>query len=266
MRRLFRRPRSFAGKRALVTGASGGIGKELALQLAHLGTDLVLIARNEERLQEVADKAKQIGVKALVVAGDVTDSNLRAKALELCQSELGGLDLLFNNAGAGAYGRFVEVSADRLRDLMELNLFAVAEFMREATPLLIEGNDPAIINIGSILGCRGIPFSSEYCATKFALHGLTESVRPEIENLGVEVMLVAPGTTETDFKKNVIDEQGTPPWARRGGVSASLVARRSLRALKWRRRMIVPNFQGKLLVLANRAVPRVLDRFLERYG
>ena len=266
MRRLFRWRRKFAGKRALITGASSGIGRELALHLADAGTNLVLLARNEERLQQVAEEVKQRGVNVAFVAGDVTSRETRAKALEVCQNNFGGIDLLFNNAGAGAYGRFVEVSADRLRDLMELNLFAVAEFTREATPMLVQGEDPAIINVGSILGCRGIPFSSEYCATKFALHGLTESIRPEIEKLGIEVMLVAPGTTETEFKNNVIDEQGTPPWVRRGGVPAALVARRTLRALRRRRRMVVPNFYGKLFVLANRLIPRVLDRALERYG
>ncbi len=266
MRRLFRWRRKLDGKRALITGASSGIGRELALHLADAGADLVLLARSEERLQQVAEEATQRGVKANYVSGDVTSHEVRAKSLEMCQQELGGLDLLFNNAGAGAYGRFIEVSPNRLRDLMELNLFAVAEFTREATPMLIDGEDPAIINIGSILGCRGIPFSSEYCATKFALHGLTESVRPEIEKLGIEVMLVAPGTTETEFKKNVIDAQGTPPWVRRGGVPASLVARRTLRALRRRRRMFIPNIYGKLFVLANRALPRVLDRILERYG
>ncbi len=270
MRRLFRRRRQLSGKRILLTGASSGIGKCLALQLAAKGASLVLLARNEDRLSEVAEQIKQADLvencQVVAIIGDVTDPSTRHRALVTCREELGGLDILINNAGVGAYGRFVEVSPDRLRTLMEVNLFAAAEFIREATPLLRKGNDPAIVNMGSILGCRGIPFSSEYCASKFALHGLSESIRPELEKIGIELNLVAPGTTETEFKQNVVDAQGTPPWTRSGGVSADWVAKRTINALQKRRRLIIPNPVGRLMVCANRIAPRLLDRFMSQYG
>lgn len=266
MRRCCRRRRQLKGKRVLLTGASSGIGRCLAEQLAEQGAKLVLLARNESKLNEVADSLRDEGAEVVCVIGDVTDSAVRATALAQCEQAFGGLDLLINNAGVGAYGRFVEVSADRLRTLMEVNLFAVAELTREATPLLKAGNDAAIINIGSILGCRGIPFSSEYCASKFALHGLSESIRPELEKLGIELTLVAPGATETGFKENVVDNQGKPPWGRSGGVPADRVARATLRAVRRRRRMIIPNMMGRLMVLANRIAPRLLDRLMNRYG
>lgn len=266
MRRLFRRRRQLDEKRILLTGASSGIGKCLALQLAAKCAKLVLMARNEAKLSKVSDAIKQQGGHAIQVIGDVTKLEDRARGLAACENELGGLDVLINNAGVGAYGRFVEVSPDRLRSLMEVNLFAAAELIREATPLLRTGNDSAIVNIGSILGCRGIPFSSEYCASKFALHGLSESIRPELEKIGIELTLVAPGTTETEFKQNVVDIQGTPPWSRSGGVSADWVAKRTIGALRRRRRMIIPNPVGRLMVCANRIAPRLLDRIMTRYG
>lgn len=255
--------RQLCGKRVLLTGASSGIGRELAVQLQQAGARQVLLARSQEKLRTLRD---ELGESVECVAGDVTDPGVRAKAIDLAKSAFGGLDVLINNAGAGAYGRFVEVSPERLRTLMEVNLFAPAELIRETAPLLAEGVDPAVVNMGSILGCRGLPFSSEYCATKFALHGLSESIRPELRRLGVELLVVAPGSTETEFKNNVIDQQGAPPWKRSGGVPAANVAYQTLRALQNRRRFVIPNTQGWLLVTANRFAPWLVDRLLDRYG
>lgn len=265
---LFGERRSLAGKRVLLTGASSGIGLALAQQLAAAGVHQVLLARSGEQLAGLAGqlRAEHPGLRVEPVAGDVTDPLVRAEALRVAGENLGGLDLLANNAGAGAYGRFVEVGPERLRSLMEVNLFAPAELIREAAPLLAAGDDPAVVNVGSILGCRGLPFSSEYCTSKFALHGLSESIRPELKRLGIELLVVAPGTTNTGFKDNVIDQQGEPPWARRGGVPAEAVARATLRALERRRRFIIPNTQGWLMVTANRFMPGMLDRVLDRYG
>ncbi|MEM9185361.1 MAG: SDR family NAD(P)-dependent oxidoreductase [Planctomycetota bacterium] len=255
--------RSLAGKRAIVTGASSGIGRELAGQLHGIGVRLLLLSRNEEKLAELG---QSLGGGSEFLAGDVTDPSVRREAIERAEQAFGGLDLLFNNAGAGAYGRFIEVSPDRLRRLMEVNLFAPAEFIREAAPALAAGDDPAVVNVGSILGCRGLPFSSEYCSSKFALHGLSEAIRPELKAKGIDLLVVAPGTTETGFKQNVIDQQGTPPWARRGGVPAEHVARATLHALRRRRRFIIPNTQGWAMVTANRFAPWLVDRVLDRYG
>ncbi len=263
---FFRSHRSLRGKRAIVTGASAGIGRCMAIELARGGARQVLLARNLPKLEQVADEARALGGAVEIVAGDVTDPHVRRTALDRARDQFEGLDLLINNAGVGAYGRFVEVEPDRLRTLAEVNLFAPAEFIREAAAMLSEGDDPAVVNIGSILGCRGLPFSSEYCATKFALHGLSESIRPELVRRGIELLVSAPGTTATEFKQNVVDNQGKPPWTRHGGVPAENVARATLRALRRRRRFVIPNTQGWLLVTANRFAPWLVDRVLDRYG
>lgn len=261
-----REPRDLNGLRAIVTGASSGIGKALAIALAQSGVRVVLLARNAEKLQEVASAIKAAGDEALCVAGDVTNADCRQQALSQTEAEFGGLDLLINNAGVSAYGRFVEVSPDRLRTIMEVNLFAAAEFIREATPLLRMGRQPAVVNVGSILGSRGLPFSSEYCASKFALHGLSESIRPELEKIGIDLLLAAPGSTATEFSKNVLETQGEPPWTRSGGVSPEYVAELIVRGLVRRKRFIVPNRQGWWLLLANRLFPSIVDRVMRRYG
>ena len=149
--------RSIDGARVLVTGASSGIGRELARVLLRQGADLVVTARREERLHALADEFRAAGRKIICVAGDITDAS-RARPSVACRAGvLGGLDILVNNAGVGAIGPFASATADRLRRVMEVNFFAPAELMRAALPLLRCGRRPLIVNIGSVLGHRRGP-------------------------------------------------------------------------------------------------------------
>src|SRR4051812_10821448 len=175
--------RRLTDRRALVTGASSGIGRDLATELARHGADLVLLARREERLAEVAQQISQLGRRAICVVGDVTDASVRQRALAAAQDQFGGLDILINNAGVAAHGRFADADPARVRPIMEVNFFAPVEFIRQALPLLRKGTQPMVVNIGSILGRRGSPHKSEYSASKFAIHGFSEAVRPELERL-----------------------------------------------------------------------------------
>lgn len=258
--------RDLTDLRALVTGASSGIGRALAIELGRSGVKVLLLARNGAKLIETAEAVRAAGGEAIHLAGDVTDPTVRQQALAMAREDFGGLDLLINNAGTSAYGRFVEVSPERLRKIMEVNLFAAAEFIREATPLLRASTQAAVVNVGSILGERGLPFCSEYCASKFALHGLSEAIRPELEKIGIDLLLVAPGSTATEFSENVLETQGEPPWTRSGGVTPEFVAKQIVKALTRRKRMIIPNRQGWWLLLANRLVPGIVDRVMRKYG
>src|SRR5262245_40838375 len=143
--------RNLTGRRALITGASSGIGRALAIELARHGVDLVLIARREDRLAEVETEIRELGRQAVAVAGDVTDPAMRRRAVDEARDELGGLDILVNNAGVAAHGRFSDADPGRLRPIMEVNFFAAAELIREAVPLLKAGRQPVTVNIGSIL-------------------------------------------------------------------------------------------------------------------
>lgn len=252
--------------RCVITGASSGIGRSLALEFADASGRVVLLARNEQKLEKVAEEVRQRGGEAITIVGNVTDASVREAALQAAQQAWGGLDLLVNNAGTSAYGRFIDVSPERLEQIMAVNLFAPAEFIREAAPLLKASPQGTVVNIGSILGQRGLPFASEYCASKFALHGLSESIRPELKKAGIHLLLVAPGTTQTDFKQNVLETHTDPPWKRSGGVSPDYVAQRTLRALKRGATWIVPNQAGGWLLFVNRLCPSIVDRVMDRYG
>jgi short-subunit dehydrogenase len=258
--------RNLTDRRALITGASSGIGRALAIELARRGVDLVLFARREERLAEVAKEVASLGRRAVTVAGDVTDAAARHRALEVARTELGGLDLLINNAGVAAHGRFAESSPERIRPIMEVNFFAPVELIREAIPLLQNGVQPMIVNIGSILGERASPHKSEYSASKFALHGFSEALRPELARLGIDVLVVAAGPTETEHFDVLLEGSADLPWGNPRRQPADVAARAIVRAIEKGRREVVTGWRGKLLVWANRWFPGIVDRAMQRYG
>jgi short-subunit dehydrogenase len=252
--------------RALVTGASSGIGRAVAIELARRGADLVLVARREERLAEVARQLESLGRRAILVVGDITDPTIRQNAIDAARADLGGLDILVNNAGVAAHGRFAEADPDRLRPIMELNFFAPVELIRVAIPLLSAGRQPIVVNIGSILGRRGAPHKSEYSASKFALHGFSEAVRPELARLGIDVLVVAAGPTETEHFDTLLEDQGELPWGNPRRQTAADVARAIARAIEQGRAEVITGWRGWWLVKINRFCPRLIDRIMARYG
>jgi short-subunit dehydrogenase len=257
--------RKIQGARAIVTGASSGIGREVARELARQGAMVVLVARRQERLQELAGQIAAAGGRAKWVAGDITDPAVRAEAIETVRTSFGGLDILVNNAGVGALGLFESAGPERVRRVMEVNFFALVEMTRLALPLLKEGKRPILVNVGSILGHRGVPYNSEYAASKFAVHGFSESVRAEWAASGIDVLVVSPGTTATEFFDKVIERKGAPTWPEHTAVTAASVARQVVRAIRRGRHEIIPYRWGKVLCWLNRLSPRLVDRLMARY-
>jgi short-subunit dehydrogenase len=258
--------RSLTGARAIVTGASGGLGREIALELGRKGAHIVLVARREERLREVADEIVKAGGKAEIVGGDVTSPKIRQAAIDTAQSAFGGLDILVNNAGVGAIGHFAEADPERMRRVMEINFFAPVEFTRAALPLLKDGREPIVVNVGSILGHRATPQYTEYCASKFALRGFTESLRAEFRQLGIAVLLVSPGPTQTEFWDNLLEQKGKVPWTREYAMTSTRVARKVVRAIRRGRNWdYLPGLRAKLFVMSNRLFPGIVDRVMRRY-
>jgi short-subunit dehydrogenase len=257
--------RKIEGSRAIVTGASSGIGREIARELARQKAKLVLTARREDRLRELAGEIAAAGGAVEFVAGDVTDEAVRAKAIELACSRFGGLDILVNNAGVGAMGLFENADPGRVRRVMEVNFFALVEMTRLALPLLEQGNRPIIVNVGSILGHRGVPHNCEYSASKFAVHGFSEALRAELTRHNIDVLVVSPGTTDTEFFQQVLERTSAPQWPEHTAVTAAAVARQTVRAMRRGRHEIIPYRWGKLLVLLNRLSPRLVDRLMARY-
>ena len=257
--------RNFQDSRAIVTGASSGIGREVALELARHGAGVTVVARREDRLRQLAEQITALGRPVELVTGDITDPATRRRAIDAAQSKLGGLDILVNNAGVGAMGLFEDANPERVRRVMETNFFSLVEMTRLALPLLKQGVNPIVVNVSSILGHRGAPYNSEYCASKFAVQGFSESIRAEFTRLGIDVLVVSPGTTETEFFDRAIDCTGKPNWPRHKPVGAAEVARQTVRAIRLGRHEIIPYRWGRVLCRLNRLSPRLVDKLMAKY-
>jgi short-subunit dehydrogenase len=256
--------REIPGKIAIVTGATSGIGRAIALELARQGASLVLTARREDRLREVADAIMALGPASpvVVVPGDVTDPLTRQSVVQAAVTRFSGLDILVNNAGVGALGRFDNADPGRLRQVMEVNFFAAVELTRLALRFLKRAKSAIVVNVGSVLGHRAIPGCSEYCASKFALRGFSEALRAELSRDGLDVLLVSPGTTRTEFFDHLVERKGSPNWRNWGEVTAEYVARKTVQAIRRGDHEVIPSPLGRLVCLVNRLFPRLVDEVL----
>ena len=210
-----------SGKNVIVTGASSGIGRATALEMARRGAHLVLAARRTELLEQVAAECRAFGVRALAVATDVTKEEDCARLI----AAAGQVDVLINNAGFAIFDAVADAKTNDLRALMDTNYFGTVHCTKAVLPQMLERRSGTIVNVASITGIMGFARMSGYCATKFAVIGFTEALRDEVLDRGVRVALVCPGTTETEFF--VTADRHKMPGASRfmPAVSAERVAR-----------------------------------------
>jgi len=258
--------RQLNDKRVIITGASSGIGWHTALQMAEYGCRIVACARREERLNELAALVEKAGGTCVVVAGDVCDEEIRKRLLQTAEAEFGGIDILINNAGIGAMGRFEDAGPERLRKIFEVNFFAMAELIRQSLPLLKSGDDSVIVNMNSVLGHRATPLKSEYCASKFAVHGLSDAIRAEIASDGIDLLLVSPSTTDSEFFDSAIEDETGKNWKKGGAMPPEAVAAKTIRAMKKRRHEIILTFGGRIIVWLDRMIPGIANRLVARFG
>ncbi|WP_146406826.1 SDR family NAD(P)-dependent oxidoreductase [Allorhodopirellula heiligendammensis] len=256
---------------AIVTGASSGIGRELTLLLASQNCRVIAVARRGDRLDEIVSRAAHGNVVPIV--GDVTDAETRDAAMNQVLKLGGGrLDLLVNNAGIGGIGPFAEAESQRMRQIMEVNFFAATEWTRAAIPLLKSSTEnqsqrcctPVICNIGSVLGHCAVPDKSEYCASKFALHGWTDSLRAELSSHGIAVVLVSPSTTRSEFFESLVGTDANQQSKSFGSWPPDRVAHSTLAAIKACRREVILSFAGKALVYGDRIAPSLMSKALAK--
>lgn len=256
--------RSLPGSRMLITGASQGIGRALAVAAAKQGVRVLAAARSESLLAQLRDEVIRAGGTLETVVADVTSADDRQRMVEAAITRVGGLDVLVNNAGIGATGHFADVSPDRLRQIMEVNFFGLTETTRVFLPILKKGNRPAVVNISSIAGKRGIPARSEYSASKFAVQGFSQALRAEVAKDGVDVLVVCPGLTQTNFSQNMIEQKAMMQLDHMRGMTAEAVALATLKAIARGKNETHLTFQGKLICFISRFFPRLADRIARR--
>jgi short-subunit dehydrogenase len=258
------RRRNIADARILITGASHGIGRALAEAAAARGAKVIAVARSEDQLEELAGKVRAQGGSIVTVTGDITDADDRRRMVDAAIQHLGGIDILVNNAGIGATGHFADAGPDRLRKIMEVNFFGLTETTRAFLPLLRQGKQPAIVNISSIAGKRGIPARSEYSASKFAVQGFSEALRAEVAKDGIDVLIVCPGLTQTNFSKNMLEQKALVQMDHMRGMTSEEVALATIASIESNRREVCLTAQGRFIVFISRFFPRLADRIAAR--
>lgn len=193
---------SLQNKTALITGAGKGIGRAVALALANEGVHIGLVARTEKDLQSVAAEVTALGVKAAMAVADVSDINSVNAAVAKIRQGLGAIDILINNAGTAAFGKFLELTPEQWENQVKVNLFGVYYVTRAVLPEMIERQTGDIINVSSTAGVKGAPVTSAYSASKFGLMGLTDSLMQEVRKHNIRVTALTPSTVVTDLAKN----------------------------------------------------------------
>jgi short-subunit dehydrogenase len=256
--------RDLKDRRVLLTGASSGIGRALAEQLAQAGARVAAVARSADKLDALVHSLTSHGADAIAIAADITSGEDRRRTLDTVVQRFGGLDVLINNAGVGSFGHFVDCTEAVLRQVMEVNFFAPAELIRLAIPVLAQGREPAIVNVTSMCGRRGIPAWSEYSASKFALCGFSEALRAELVRFGIDVLVIVPSRTRSDLDSHLLRNTGRMPMRFDEGLPPEQVAAGIVRALVKNHNETVLGGEAKWMLRFNRWLPRLVDRLIAR--
>lgn len=253
------------GKVVLVTGASSGIGAAAARAYSDAGAKVVLLARQAARAETLAQELARLGREAMAVPCDVRDEAQVNEAVSASVLRYGGLDVLVNNAGVGLYGRVEELTPQALQETFDTNVYGALRCTRACLPRLRERGGGQIVMVSSVLGYRALPGMGGYCATKAALNALTEALRVELRGEAIDVILIAPGTTATEFRQRATRLGGARGRENPlGRMSAEEVARAMVRASSRRSREVVLTAAGKAMVGLQRAWPALFDRVAGR--
>jgi uncharacterized protein len=240
------------GKWALITGASAGIGVALANELAAGGTNLVLTARRQDRLEELAHSLEaKYRIKAAVFAADLADVNGPEKIYEFTREQKIEVELLINNAGFGAYGELHTVEAKRLLDMVQVNCSAVVYLTRLFLPAMVERRRGDVLILASIASFQAVPYISTYAATKAFDLLFAEGLAEEMKPYGIKVCALCPGSTESEF--HVV--AGQEKFMRKA-ETAEKVARTGLAALAAGKSYVVSGLGNYLGAWGERLVPR----------
>jgi short-subunit dehydrogenase len=257
-------------KTALITGASSGIGEAFAKALAAKGTDLILVARSEDKLRALARQLNELYSRRVeVVTADLSVAGSAAKVHAAAEALGMPVDLLINNAGFGTVGSFLKQDADRERQEVMLNAAAVVDLCHAFVPAMVGRGRGGVINIASMAAFQPLPYMAVYAATKAFVLSFSQGLRGEVRGKGVKVLAVCPGPVDTPFFEATGSAGLRKTVPKASMVTTDDVVREGLRALKAGRSVVVPGVAFKLAAASTRFVPRDLlaamtARFMKR--
>ena len=252
------------GETVLITGASSGIGLHLARRFAADGSDLVLVARSEGKLNDLAGALRrQYGIAARVLPEDLSRPEAPQELFDALQSDGAHVDVLVNNAGFGARGAVAELEAGRQLAMIGVNVTALTHLTRLFLPPMLERRRGGVLNVGSTAGFQPGPNMAVYCATKAYVLFFSEGIAEEVAGTGVTVTCLAPGVTDTGFA----DAAGTggTRLLMLGGMMPEAVARAGFDGFRAGKVLVVPGPQNKATAFSVRFTPRAAARKVAKF-
>lgn len=241
----------------LVTGASAGIGREIAGLLADEGARLVVTARRQDRLVELCEDLSRRGAKeAHLVVADLAEPDGVERVIEAAEAALGHVDVLVNNAGFAVPGSFVRSSEERTAAMIAVNVTAATVLLRRLLPGMVKRDRGGVLNVASVAAFQAAPYQAAYAGTKSYLLNLSESVYQEVKHTMVAVTALCPGVTDTEFF-DAAGYKNLGPFLKRR-MSAVKVARLGLRGLRRGKPTVVTGFSNRALLFVERLAPRTL--------
>lgn len=254
-------------KVVIITGATSGIGEACALTFGKEGAKIVITGRNQEKLDRSSKHLKSLGIEVLAILADAGSEADNRKMADETIKAFGRIDILINNAGISMRALFQDLDLEVFRKVMDTNFWGTVYATKFCLPAILESKG-SIIGISSINGFRGTPARTAYTASKYAMNGFFESLRTEVMNQGVHVMVAAPGFTASNIRNNALTAnghvQGASPRDEAKMMTAEQVAEDILKATLKRKRDLVLTTQGKLAVFFNKWAPTFMDGVVYR--
>ena len=259
------------GAAALITGAAGGIGAELAIALAQHGVDTALVDIDREGLERTRDRIRPHGVSATIHHADLTDQTTISPLIDDVLSQLSRINLLINNAGITVLGRFQDTAPSEFARVMTLNFETPVALTRACLPILMQAAQAQILNISSLFGLIGAPGQTAYCASKFAIRGFSEALRYDLNGTGVGITVAHPGGVRTNIAKSAV-----VCGSMHAAIDSRAYAERFLKleptraatllvnAIRYRRRRVIIGRDAKLLCALQRLLPTSHQRLISR--
>jgi hypothetical protein len=246
--------KAYADQWALVTGASSGIGAEFAHQLGGRGMHLVLVARREHRLRDLADELHRAhGTKCKIIAADLSRDGEPSRVVREVREAGLTIELLVNNAGFGLVAELEKIDVDRCLEMLHVNVCALTELTLRYLPEMMERGSGGVINVGSVAGFQPVAYMGVYAATKAYVLHFSEALWAEARLRGITVTTLCPGTTRTEF----FDVSGVPGWAdRTRSQDVKSVVRSGLKAFEKGHSYVIPGWRNYFLSLLVRLATR----------
>ena len=246
----------------IITGASGGIGREAALLFAKEGASCVLAARRGELLARLLNELEGGSQKHISCPTDISKDEDVKRLISEVVKKYGRIDILVNNAAVSYVGKVKDMSLERAEDTLNINLLGTIRITREVLPYMIEPKSGHIINISSVIGKRGVPYRSIYCASKFGLEGFMESLRSEVDKYNIKVSVIRPPSVKTDFSKKIKRDSDVMLHAL-DNLDPRTVARAIVNVAKRPKRDESMGFLAKGFLFLNGIFPGLFDKIVK---